>query len=183
MGPAEERERAARARAGDRAAFEELVRATARLLWAYAYGLVRDPFRTEDVVQETYLRAWASRGELRDPGAFRAWLFSIARRLAWRTREAARREVLGAPKTPDPEAAPFPNDLEEDLRRVRETMARLPDRYRLPLALHFLNGLPYETIGKILDMPNGSLRGLIARGIRKLRAELAPGWRKRHEDA
>ncbi|MFN3484145.1 MAG: RNA polymerase sigma factor [Planctomycetota bacterium] len=181
MEPAEERERAARARAGDRAAFEELVRVTARLLWAYVYGLVRDPFRTEDVVQETYLRAWAARGELRDPAAFRAWLFSIARRLAWRAREAARREAPGPPKAPEPLIPPLPETPEEDLRLVREALGRLPDRYRMPVTLRFLHGLPYETIGKMLDMPNGSLRGLIARGVRKLRAELAPGWRKRHE--
>ena len=178
MEPAEELDRVRRSQSGDRAAFEELVRAHARLVWASVYGLLKDPAWTEDLVQETFLRVWESIGELKEPAAFRGWLLTIARRLAWR-----QAEVLGRPVPAAVEAAPAgaPADPEEARERVREALARLPERYRLPVTLHFLNGMEYGTISRTLGMENGSLRGLIARGAKRLRAELAPWWRRTHE--
>ena len=67
-----------RSRRGDRAAFEELVRRSARLLFAHLYLKTRDVHKTEDLVQETYLLAWRSIADLDDPKTFRAWLTTIA---------------------------------------------------------------------------------------------------------
>src|SRR5437868_13534963 len=89
-----------RAQAGDRTAFEELIRAHARLVWASVYGWVRDPAWTEDLVQETFLRAWEAIRELKQPEAFRGWLLTIARRLAWRQAEVAGR-MDAMPTVPD----------------------------------------------------------------------------------
>src|SRR5436190_24196258 len=96
-----------RAQSGDRTAFEDLVRGHARLVWASVYGLVRDPAWTDDMVQETFLRAWESLGELKEPGAFRGWLLTIARRLAWRRAELSDRDELvpQAPETAAPAEA------------------------------------------------------------------------------
>ena len=175
-----ERDWVLRARKGDRRAFEEIVRGTARLVWAYVHGLVKDPAWTEDLVQETFLRAWESIRTLEDPGAFRGWLFTIARRLAWRHAEVAGRSVVVAIV---PEQAASEPEPAEDGERVRAALARLPERYRLPVTLHFVNGMEYGEISKTLGLANGSLRGLIARGTKKLRDDLAPWWRMRHERA
>src|ERR1051325_1205013 len=64
---------------GDRAAFEELVRRLARLLFARIYADVGDAHRAEDLVQETFLVAWRSIGQVTDPSGVRLWLLSIAR--------------------------------------------------------------------------------------------------------
>src|SRR5258706_4512557 len=104
MDLATEIDRVRRAQAGDRAAFEEIVRAQARLVWASVYGLVRDRAWTEDVVQETFLRAWESIRELKEPGAFRGWLLAIARRLAWRRAELSGRDEI-VPESPHATAA------------------------------------------------------------------------------
>ena len=175
-----ERDQVLRAQGGDRGAFEEIVRATARLVWAYVHGLVKDPGWTEDIVQETYLRAWESIGWLKDPAAFRAWLFTTARRLAWRHAEVAGRSISVAEA---PEAAAPPAEPEDERDRVRAALARLPERYRLPVTLHFVNGMEYGEISETLGLANGSLRGLIARGTKKLRDDLAPWWRNRNERA
>ena len=179
MDPAVEAGLVRRCQAGDRTAFEEIVRATARLVWASVYGLVRDPAWTEDIVQETFLRGWESIGELKDPAAFRGWLLTIARRLAWRRAElAGRTEPLS-----DVPAPVDPRDPEEAREKVQEALSRLPERYRVPVTLHFLNGMEYGAISKLTGLANGSLRGLIARGAAKLRAELAPWWRKNDDHA
>ena len=112
MDPAAEAALVRRCQAGDRTAFEELVRSYARLVWASVYGLVRDPAWTEDLVQETFLRAWESIGELKEPGAFRGWLLTIARRLAWRRAELTGRDDL-VPEAPEPPASVEAADPEE----------------------------------------------------------------------
>jgi RNA polymerase sigma-70 factor (ECF subfamily) len=169
-----------RAQAGDRTAFEELIRAHARLVWASVYGWVRDPGWTEDLVQETFLRAWEAIRELKQPEAFRGWLLTIARRLAWRQAEVAGRMDV-VPAVPDRVGPVDADDPEEAREEVQKALARLPERYRVPVTLHLLNGLEYGAIGKLTGLANGSLRGLVARGVAKLRAELAPWWRSRHE--
>ena len=180
MDPAAELALVRRAQGGDRAAFEELVRAYARLVWASVYGLVRDRAWTEDVVQETFLRGWEAIRELKEPGAFRGWLLTIARRLAWRRAELTGRDEI-VPETAAPGAGA--GDPEEARERVQEALARLPERYRVPVTLHFLNGMEYGAISKLTGLANGSLRGLISRGAARLRAELAPWWRTKDEDA
>ena len=175
-----ERDQVLRSQRGDRGAFEGIVRATARLVWAYVHGLVKDPGWTEDLVQETFLRAWESIGTLKDPDAFRGWLFTIARRLAWRHEEVAGRSVAVAEV---PEAAVPAADSAEERDQVQAALARLPERYRLPVTLHYVNGMEYAEISKSLGLANGSLRGLIARGTKKLRDDLAPWWRSRNERA
>jgi len=178
MEPDQEKDLVLRSQTGDRGAFEDLVRQYARLAWAHVYGLVRDPAWTEDLVQETFLKAWQSMGELKDPAAFRGWLLTIARRLAWRQAELSGRSGAFPEELPPAPAAPA--DPEEAREQVQAALARLPERYRLPVTMHYLNGMNYEAISKSLDIASGSLRGLIARGARKLRAELAPWWRMQH---
>ena len=62
----------------DLAAFEELVRRTARMVFARLYLETGDMHRAEDLSQETYLIAWRSIQQVQDPGGFRAWLMTIA---------------------------------------------------------------------------------------------------------
>ena len=66
------------AQRGDRPAFEELVRRTSRLLYARLYLDTGDRHRAEDLLQETWLRAYRSLRRLNDPGTLRAWLLTIA---------------------------------------------------------------------------------------------------------
>jgi len=171
-----------RAQAGDRTAYEDLIRAHARLVWASVYGWVKDPAWTEDLVQDTFLKAWESLKDLKQPEAFKGWLLTIARRLAWRQSEISGRSV-SMPELPE---RPAPLDLadpQEARDEVQKALARLPERYRIPVTLHFLNGMEYGAIEKSTGLANGSLRGLVARGVAKLRAELAPWWRSRHDHA
>jgi RNA polymerase sigma factor (sigma-70 family) len=120
MEPREEVDLVRRAQAGDRAAFEDLIRATARLVWASVYGWVRDPAWTEDLVQDTFLKAWEAVRELKQPEAFRGWLLTIARRLAWRQAEVGGRTDLMA-AVPE---KPAPVDAADPERRARRCRRR-----------------------------------------------------------
>jgi RNA polymerase sigma-70 factor (ECF subfamily) len=171
-----------RAQRGDRAAFEELVRRTSRLVFARLYLETGDVHRTEDLLQETLLSAFRSLHALEDPAGFRPWLLRIAQNTAI---DAARRDqrrkraapparlrtaLEGVPATaPGPEAEA---QRDEARGKVLAILRSLPEEYRLPLTLRYLGGADYEMICVQLGLTNGSLRGLLHRGLKLLREKL-----------
>ena len=173
-----------RSQGGDRAAFEQLVRRTARLVYARQYLEAGNAHRAEDLAQETFLVAWRSVGQVEDPRGFRTWLLTVARSVATdaRRRETRRKRggrTLGAqslddgPEKPDPSPGPAESaEREESRRRVTAALRALPEEYSLPLSLRYIAGADYDTIGKQLGLSNGSLRGLLSRGLAKLRETL-----------
>src|SRR6478609_10473322 len=73
---------------GDRDAFERVIRSTSRNLFAIAYGILQNREEAEDVVQDTFVKAWKSRWRVRDSAKLPAWLGTIARH---RARDMARK--------------------------------------------------------------------------------------------
>jgi RNA polymerase sigma-70 factor (ECF subfamily) len=164
-----------RSKQGDRAAFESLLRLWARPIYAWLLPHVKDVHRAEDLTQETLLRAWKSISALDDPATFKGWIFAIAgavmidgARFDSRSRRSRlRTEPLREDTT---EAPPIDTKQEE----ILHALAQLPAAYREALSLRFLSGLAPAEIEKRLGISNGSLRGLLHRGLRMLREELAP---------
>ena len=169
-----------RAQRGDHAAFEELVRRTSRLVFARLFLETGDSHQSEDLLQETLLTAYRTLGQLTKPDKFRSWLLKIAQNLAI---DAARRESRKK-RTPEPQIVKLRQDAvvmlrpeeyaeKEELRQqVLEVLRELPEEYRLPLTLRYLVGADYETIQAQMGLSNGSLRGLLHRGMERLRAEM-----------
>lgn len=172
-----------RAQQQDRAAFEELVRRTARLLYAHLYLEIRDSHLTEDLVQETFLQAWRSIGQMTNPRGFRLWLLTVAdsvridaaRRTARkkRTVPGKRGDEMSLRIAASPEVEPVKvMEQNEARQRAMDALRELPDEYRLPLTLRYLGGANYDAISAQLGLSNGSLRGLLNRGMARLRERL-----------
>ena len=170
-----------RSQRGDRPAFEELVRRTARLVFARLYLDTGDSHRAEDLVQETYLIAWRRIGQLKDAAGLRSWLFSIAhstlidsiRREGRKKRSGPREDADALDRVADGGASPDSQlEREESRQQVLSLLRSLPEEYRLPLTLRYIGGADYETIGRELGLSNGSLRGLLHRGMERLRAAM-----------
>jgi RNA polymerase sigma-70 factor (ECF subfamily) len=170
------------AQRGDRAAFEELVRRTSRLVFARLYLETGDTHRAEDLSQETLLLAFRSLDELTEPRNFRTWLLKIAQHVAI---DAARRELRtkratskgGENKSLESVTskadAPENEVARGELRaRVLAALRSLPEEYRLPLTLRYIAGADYESICLQLGLTNGSLRGFLHRGLKLLREKL-----------
>jgi len=174
-----------RARDGDPAAFEELVRRTSRLVFARLFLDTGNAHRAEDLLQETLLSAFRSLRKLDNPALFRPWLLTIAHNVVI---DAARREIRqkrvgvnGAAEAAALGTLPAnglsPEDAaeREELRqRVLSVLRSMPEEYRLPLTMRYITGADYETIGEQLGLTNGSLRGLLHRGLKMLRDRLPP---------
>ena len=168
------------AQRGDGAAFEELVRRTSRLVFARLFLETGDTHQAEDLLQETLLTAYRTIGQVTQPERFRGWLLQIAQNLA---HNAARRDSRKK-RTPVPEilklrqdaitvARPDEQAEDEELRQqVLAVLREMPEEYRLPLTLRYLVGADYETIQTQMGLSKGAVRGLIHRGIGRLRAEL-----------
>ncbi len=169
------------ARAGDRPAFEELVRRTSRLIYARLYLETGDTHLAEDLVQETYLRAFRSIHQLAEPGGFRAWLMTVAQTVAIDAYRRSSRLRRAEPPREDARAldraaAPRAEDSErlEAREKVRSVLKSMPEEYRLPLTLRYIDGADYDQITLQLGLTNGSLRGLLYRGLKLLRSALKP---------
>jgi RNA polymerase sigma-70 factor (ECF subfamily) len=166
-----ERELVARCRAGDAAAWNELVERFSR----YVYAICSQGFRlsehdAEDVFQDVFTRVYTHLDRLRDDDAFRPWLAQLTRRTCIdRLRDGAR-------ETPVEELEPAELDetlstLDEALT-VHEAMAALPDNCREILDRFFARDESYRTIGDALGLPAGTVASRISRCLDKLKAEL-----------
>lgn len=168
------------AQRGDRAAFEELVRRTSRLVFARLYLETGDSHQAEDLLQETLLTAFRSLDQLADAGKFRGWLLRIAQNVAIDASRRVNRKKRGAGSaatelrdlagsTPRPDESVAQDELRQKMLAI---LRSLPDEYRLPLTLRYLAGADYETIQMQMGLSNGSLRGLLHRGMKVLRAQM-----------
>jgi RNA polymerase sigma-70 factor (ECF subfamily) len=159
----------ARLRAGDRRAFEEMVRAFQHRIFGVARRMLGNAAEAEEVAQEVFLRAHAALGDFRGEARLGTWLYAIAsrlclHRLASADRRRVRRgeEALGTVRDPGggPEAALERSEVEAALLRA---IAELPEERRIVVVLRDLEGLSYEDIGRTLGLGPGTVRSRLHR--------------------
>lgn len=150
--------------------FEALVNQYSADLFRYAYWLARERSVAEDVVQETFLRAWRSFDKLRDAGAVKAWLFTIVRREHARLYERYRPPLEELNPEIVPEHIEDGSDVETWL--LRKHIAELAAEYREPLVLQIIGGFSCEEIGAMLGLSRGAVMTRVFRAKQKLRVKL-----------
>jgi RNA polymerase sigma-70 factor (ECF subfamily) len=178
---AEMAELVAAAQQGDRAAFDQLVRATYQEAYTLAYRLTGNEEDARDVVQDAYLRAYKGIGRFRGDAAFSTWLYRITANCATTylvKRTKARHETL-EDDTPLPDERPEVDpvqraDLEDDRRRLSEALAELPAEMRAVVVLRDVYDLPHEAIAAELGITEGAAKVRLHRARRKLRERLFP---------
>jgi RNA polymerase sigma-70 factor (ECF subfamily) len=163
-----------RARSGDHEAFSELARASFARLYGAAKLILRDQDRAQDAVQEALVLAWKHVRAIRDPEAWDAWLYRLTVRACYRlARSAKRRDVVELHVEPDVGVAghDFTGPLAERDRLGRE-LGRLPVDQRAVMVLHFYLDLPLTDAAGILDIPVGTAKSRLHRGLETLRLAL-----------
>jgi len=163
----------ARVRANDTRAFTELYERHAAALLTFLTRLTSDRRLGEDLLQETFVRLYRSRDTYEATGRFRAFLFTIARRLVidWRRRQNAMRledpeeiETLQAPERAEDRAEA--RDLAE---RLEAALRRLPASQREIVLLARYAGLSAEEIAQVTGSTPGAVRVGLHRALRRLR--------------
>ena len=138
-------------------------------LLRFALWLARDRAVAEDVVQETLIRAWKSREELKDPAAARPWLLTIVRREHARLFERKRLPTVDVDSVEalgDPALA---SDGDAGLHDLRGAIMKLPDEYREPLVMQVLGGFSTAEIAAELKLTQPTVLTRLFRARNKLR--------------
>lgn len=159
----------------DEASFEVLVWRHGAMVLALCKRVLRDSHEAEDAFQATFLVFAKKAGSIGRGEVLAAWLYKVAYRIALRLRAAAaRRSPTGEPtdELPAPEAV---GDADwHDLKPVLDDeIARLPEKYRAPFVLCYLEGRTNEEAAAQLGCPKGTVLSRLARGRDRLRARLA----------
>ena len=164
-----------RAIEGDFDAFADLVAASASRQYAVATLILRDRDRANDAVQEALVAAWRGLSALRDPEAWDAWLHRLTVRACFRAaRRQQRRSLVELPAAPDFDIA---SGLDEpaalaDRDRMERALGTLPLDQRAVIVLHFYVGLPLTEAAMVLDIPAGTAKSRLHRGLEALRTSM-----------
>jgi RNA polymerase sigma-70 factor, ECF subfamily len=184
----EDDEAVARVRAGDQEGFRTLVERHSRSLFRLAYRMTGNEPDAEDVVQESFLRAYQRLHQFEARANFGSWLYRIATNCAYdllRARRRREREEEPVPFGPDEEGIdlplpapdPSPDRLAmsaEVRRRVNAAMSRMSPRERAAFVLRHFEGMSILEIGRTLELEESATKQSIFRAVRKLRVVLAP---------
>ena len=154
-------------------------------LYSAALRMTRNPSDAEDLVQETYLRAYRGFGGFREGTNLKAWLYRILTNTFINTYRAKKRrpdqvdlddvedfyifrrlgglEAADAERTAETEAlAAMPDD------EVKKALESIPEQFRMAVILADIEGFSYKEIAEILDVPIGTVMSRIHRGRRQL---------------
>ena len=151
--------------------FEALVRAHSGELYRYAYWLSGESAQAQDLVQETFLRAWRSLDSLRETVAAKAWLTTILRREHARLFERKPMPTTDLADLDLTDAGPGPERTGEDAV-MRAAIAKLEPKYREPLVLQVLGGFSCEEIATQLGITEAAVMTQVFRARQKLKSML-----------
>ena len=180
----------------DQAQFAELAMPYMSALYSAALRMTRNPADAEDLVQETYLRAYRGFGGFREGTNLKAWLYKILTNTFINTYRAKKRrpdevdlddtedfylyrrlgglEAANADRTPEAEVLDaIPDEI------VKEALEALPEQFRMAVLLADVEGFSYKEIAEILEIPIGTVMSRLHRGRKALQRALWDTVRER----
>src|SRR6476469_6177729 len=158
---------------GERDAFELLVRRHGPLVLQACRQAAKCEADAEDAFQATFVQLHQRAASIRNRPSLAGWLFRVARRSAANARRAALRRERREARASVPTESRTPDlSWREGCAILHEELARLPDAYRLPLLLCYLQGLSRDEAARQLGWTLSTLRGRLDRGRMKLRDHL-----------
>lgn len=161
-------------RTGDEGAVRDMVRAYGGALVRFLGGMTGNTADAEDLAQEAFLRVVRHVSEFRGEASLKTYLFKIAHNLALNHLSSARHryEVLpdDMPDRPSPEPAPFQAASdEEEARRLRDTLVRLPPQQRAVVMLRTWEDLSFKEIAQTMSLAEGTVKAHYFFALRNLR--------------
>ncbi|MCH5287903.1 MAG: sigma-70 family RNA polymerase sigma factor [Christensenellaceae bacterium] len=150
----------------DEQEFERAIRRLQTRMYRTAVSILWNDEDAADAIQEAILRAWRKRHTLREPAAFDMWLMrillnecrNIQRRNRFRTLPLEESLLSAVAEPPD-------TGLQDALRR-------LPEKRRIPLLLHCMDGYTVPEVARMMRLPESTVRGRIHEGRKQLKTLL-----------
>ncbi len=150
------------------ARFEKLVNAVSSDLYRYAFMLCRNRAMAEDLVQETFMRAWRFLDRLRDERKAKSWLMTTLRR------EFARQFERYQPIFDEVELEQIAGTqgIDPEVLALRREIVKLPEKYREVLVLQVIGGYTGEEMAAMLELPRATVNTRLFRARQQLRGIL-----------
>ena len=162
-----------KAKAGDREAFGSLVKKFERYVYSVAFSYTLNEDEALDLTQKIFLKAFTRLKDLREPSSFTSWLVLIAQNVCIDWARAQGRH--GHHASTDDERIVIPERRRGPAqpaayKKLLRLLADMPATYRTAFILHYLEGLPYKEIGKLLGVPFTTVVGRIHKAREFIRA-------------
>jgi RNA polymerase sigma-70 factor (ECF subfamily) len=151
--------------------YESLVSELYQDVYRYAYWLCKNQPLAQDLVQETFLRAWRSLDSLQNDKAAKAWLFTILRRENARLYERYRPDLVDIEDQAIAESDSEEPENKMDRELLHNAINRLESDYREPLLLQVVGGFSGKEIADILGLNNNTVMTRLFRARSKLKQE------------
>ena len=170
-----EREAIEACRRGEREAFDRLVLRYQRDVYRLCYRYVNSHEDANDLAQEVFIKAWRAIGRFRGESSFSTWLYRIAVNACLNFR-ALRRPVTQ--ELPETLADPLPGaaarvETDDEARRVRSAVRRLPEKQRATLILKVYHELTHEEVAAVLGSTVGTVKANLFHALGNLRRLMA----------
>lgn len=184
-----------RLQAGERTAFDELVRAYQTLVISTCYSFLTDRADAEDVAQEVFMEVFRSIHRFRGDAKLSTWLYRIAvnKSLNHKRKHKYKRYVSSlqsfftgtesdsaAPLDIPDYAADYPAEEAERARLLHKAVDSLPENQRIAFTLHKFDELPYKEVAEIMGTSLSSVESLMHRAKRNLQKKLLTYYREDH---
>jgi RNA polymerase sigma-70 factor (ECF subfamily) len=175
-----------RVKAGDEAAFQELVEIHQNRVIGTVAKMLGDEREAEDVAQQVFVRVWRSASRYEPTAKFTTWLFKITRNLVFNEMRRRKRHVavsLDQPREGEDERplqaadhsskAPDTAILDEEMMNaIQRAIDELPETQRMAIILRRYEDTPYEEIAEVLELTVPAVKSLLFRARLELREKL-----------
>jgi RNA polymerase sigma factor (sigma-70 family) len=162
---------------GDTAAFEQIILRYQAMVCAITYSATGRMDASEELAQETFLRAWQKLVQLQDLNKFRSWLCSIARNLIRDyLLHKSRQPIQSADLTqlPADKATPFDHLIKQEEEMIlSHALMQIPEEFREPLVLYYRQEQSVKEVAESLDIPEATVRTRMHRGRQMLKDQVA----------
>lgn len=162
-------------RCGREGALEKLIKKTEKACYHLALSILKDPDLSKDALQEAYFLVYRRVGQLREPAAFKGWLYRIVSSCCYdilrkRSNEvetdiAEREDLLGSEA--DKKPVSDPSSEVSNREHIRSTFDDLPEIDRQALCLREVCSLSYEEMSRVLRVPIGTVRSRLAKARKR----------------
>lgn len=166
-------------RAGDVRAFDALFYKYKDGIFRVGLAITKDPSHAEEIVVDTFARAFRAIERLEPDDSLRPWLYRVAVNLSYNRQPrkgivfSTLEDALADVMTPDEGSPPALAELAEQRAVVLECIDRLGPKHKVVVILHYLNGLNLAEIAEIVDSPVGTVKSRLHYALRKLRTHLS----------
>jgi RNA polymerase sigma-70 factor (ECF subfamily) len=161
---------------GERAAAEDLVSRYYERIYLFMRAVGHNRQTSEDLTQETFLRAWYHIGQLRDGKALNGWLFRIASNVSKLHHRRHRDRSTVDLETIEPQAGGADGSSRagdrEQMGRLHEAVAKLPWKLKQAIVLHYMEQLTISEAAEAAGIRQGTLKSRLNRGLASLREEV-----------